>query len=614
MTIVDRLSAPVVRVSNTYLPPALPVRPRPYKDEATLGYLIRAAEANGFRSPRQLHSALRGGNDGDLFEDLCARVRLSPQERSHLFGAAPCYWAATRSGGEPMHLDINHSQMRWCPLCISESSYLRGSWILKLSVVCARHKAMLCDCCYHCGEPQRLERSAISRCPCGARLDACAVPVAPMLLVRLQEAMSSSLFGGDRPDNLPILEFAEWRRLVRYIGQFTEHPWPRCPGRIAALHRLDVASLVMLGTARLLDQWPKNFNALLDSFQNREVAMLSIRRAFGRLYRVLYVDLRDACFQFLRSAFENYLHDNWWGVVCERNRLFKPDTVASHPRLTVRQAALQAGTAPSVVRHLLQTTSIPAIEAMLPSGRKARSIHQDDVSRIAAIASEGVTLEEAASMLRLPKRRVRELIAGRVITPSISRRDLKTASWLIPKRQIDELSNLPGEAKCCVSRVSVGQVMKYWRLREGECCRLVLALRDRVLVPTSQSIAGPLGEVQLEANEVREWLSAERVGSSDGLSVDQAAGILGIKQQTAYDLVRRGLLRVTVSRSLGRRVSPAAIQDFQRTYIALVELARMHGRSPKYILMRIEIRPVCGPTVDGVRQYFFRRTDIECAL
>jgi hypothetical protein len=39
--------------------PRLPVRPRPIQDEATLGYLARVAEANGYESPRQLKVAIK---------------------------------------------------------------------------------------------------------------------------------------------------------------------------------------------------------------------------------------------------------------------------------------------------------------------------------------------------------------------------------------------------------------------------------------------------------------------------------------------------------------------------------------------------------------------------
>jgi hypothetical protein len=94
------------------------------------------------------------------------------------------------------------------------------------------------------------------------------------------------------------------------------------------------------------------------------------------------------------------------------------------------------------------------------------------------------------------------------------------------------------------------------------------------------------------------------------ISVDEAAHRLGLKQQVAYDLVKLGLLSTIQDDLPGRRVTQASLEEFQTTYISLVEYARLLKRAPRWLLQTLPVQPVSGPMIDGSRQYFFRRTDL----
>ncbi|WP_225892941.1 MULTISPECIES: TniQ family protein [unclassified Methylomonas] len=131
---------------------ALPVRPRPINGEATLGFLMRVARANGYESLRQLGNTFRN------FEGLCQALGLSAEERQALFGPHPSFWGPSALSNGLTAIDFNHSQMRWCPLCLRESAHLRGPWLLKISCICNRHSIRLHERCPSCGSTQRLER------------------------------------------------------------------------------------------------------------------------------------------------------------------------------------------------------------------------------------------------------------------------------------------------------------------------------------------------------------------------------------------------------------------------------------------------------------------------
>lgn len=157
--------------------------------------------------------------------------------------------------------------------------------------------------------------------------------------------------------------------------------------------------------------------------------------------------------------------------------------------------------------------------------------------------------------------------------------------------------------------------LKYGRLSEAEAVGLIRAVIDgelcaRAAIPD----AVPVGLACLDRGELGAWLHAARRKSTPGLSVDEAAQTLGLKQQVAYELVRRGLLPSTHVAGHGHRVFDEDIQFFRETYVSLAEVSRGQGRSPRALLHDMCATPVSGPSVDGTRQYFFRRSDLVHAL
>jgi hypothetical protein len=581
-----------------------PVRPRPIDGEAAYSYMLRAARANGYESLRQLYAGVKS------VDALCEGVRLSVTERQSLFGPHPSYWGGNDFALGLLPADFNHHFMRWCPICLRNSAHLRGQWMLKLCCVCSLHSIHLHDQCPVCGRVQRLERADFEYCACGARLAVAPVQAASASLVRVTRAIETSIFGESELSTMPVLSAPEWLRLASYLGQFSETAQPVRPGKISNLHKLESATALMTGVSQLLDDWPARFHAVLAAIQHKAEASPSIRRAFGTLYRVLYDDLRGDGFQFLRDEFERYLHEHWWGVVCKRNRSLKSQTVAEHPRLTVKQAAHQARVAPATVRRFMQTDLIPGDQFVFPSGRKVRSLHRDALAQLAALANGGLTLGDAARQLVLPKRRIRELIAGGVITPLVSCTRDKAAAWLIPAQAVEVLC-FAGREFDAAQTITVSRLLRFWKLLDGEFIALVGAIISKHLLPVSaQGEPVPLGSVVLDVSRVRHWLSMHRRESGSNMTIDHAAQCLGLKQQVAYDLARCGLLATVKDPSGGRRVKPGEIETFRSTYLSLAELSRHLQHSPKWVLQNMQATPVTGPSVDGCRQYFFRRSDI----
>lgn len=590
------------------------VRPRPLPRESTLGYLQRVASANGLGSVGQLFASLRSRHQG-AFDELCARLRLSDEERALLFGSLPAQWNHPDIPLGLEHADFNSTHGRWCPLCLREGGVLPGQWTLKLVCSCPKHGTWLKESCSRCGANLGWSEVAQSegQCPCGACLMDDDTEEAGGDAQALTLLLCGDSSGMGRLACLSGLSTPAIHRLVRYLGPFQATTRPPHPGQTLEVHRLDVARGLVTGAACLLANWPTNLHTRIDELRADAPESPSVRRTFDPLYRVLYDALQEAEFRFLRDAFEDYLHVHWWGLICKRNRRLRPETANGHPRLSLPQMAKAARVPPSVVRHMVQAELVPSNSAELRSGRRARSIHLSELQGIQSATDGARSLEETAQMLSLPRRRVRELIVGGLLTPLVSRQINKdAAAWLIPKKEIDRLHVQTIQAPDDSESIPARDILKYWRLEKHESVALIAALVDRRLPAQGDGQSKvPVGKALLCAVGAKEWLLRHRSHARKDFSVDTAAKELGIKQQVAYDLVRLGILHSTTVGVLGHRVSPDDVERFQATYVSLASLASQARRSPRALLAELSASPVCGPSIDGTRQYFYRRTEVE---
>ncbi|MDD2991651.1 MAG: hypothetical protein PHI64_22185 [Zoogloea sp.] len=460
----------------------------------------------------------------------------------------------------------------------------------------------------------------LDRCRCGASLIGIPTEHVAEDELRLQIAFQGAL-AGQAQEGAPSLSVAAWIRLFHRVAALFDAERESRSGQIPGLHRLDLAIAVNRQLASLLAAWPAGFHRYLGDLQRRAEPSFSLVRTFGRLYRWLYRDFEGGEFAFLREAFEDYLREHWWGLLCRRNRRLGTRTINS--RKTVHAIAEAAGTTPARVRQLHLAGWVEADIAAQPCGRHAWSFPASQVEPLATLIADGLTLKEAAAYLWLPKHRVRELITAGMIKPLLSTERDGSATWLISKHQLDDLGRayLAGQAPVAEEEhpdyVPLVQILKAWRLEAGAFPAMLHALQLGVLAPVLGSDVENtvLGDLLLPRRRVQAWLAHWRQASGSDYSITDVATILSIKAQVAYHLVRSGLLESTSSpQAQVRRVSRDGIEKFEARYISLVEIAKRLGTSPKQALHRLQIHPVAGPAIDGCRQYFYLRSDVEHLL
>lgn len=583
------------------------VRPLPYPDEAITGYLVRLAESNGFFGLRELFRYVVELGEGDCKRGVALASGLSQDAIEGLVGPYPSYWETAGSLAGLTVQDFNQQTLRWCPSCLLEAPYIRKFWALKLVCHCERHQTKLLERCPACGAAQSPLRSNLRSCQCGERISVADGLVAPTISeTKLLGRLHFAFDGVHGHGPFEQLNPSAWVRLIRYFGQFEDGREPERPGQLGNLHDLDVAGSVFSRAAVLLDDWPANFNRLLEStLKNRPVSP-SLRKSFGRLYRLIYRDLADPSFGFVREAFEAFINDSWWGTVCKRNRGLSAAIQGQHPRLTLRQAADSLGIGKKTLKHLVQASVIQAMEAKTTKGRALTTIHRAQLDLLGDLPASVMRLKDAAAALALPEHRLRELIDAGAIKPMLNRREANTSQWLISKTDIDVLNQLPGVE--LGDGVSMKQILKNWRLRPGEFPDLVREILNGSVELLKADQQSAFGDRMCSRASVATWRQMA-LGANQTLSVDQAAKALGVKQQVAYALVHSGLIRTDrIQKPI--QIGRDALESFQQEYVSLAELAGGRRTSPRRLLLELDLVPVCGPTVDGCRQYFFRRLDV----
>ena len=108
----------------------------------------------------------------------------------------------------------------------------------------------------------------------------------------------------------------------------------------------------------------------------------SVRRVFGSLYHVIYQDLKDPAFQFLRDAFELFLLEHWRGELCGRHRLFNDETIEQHRHRGLARVARGAGVGRNRLRRMVHQDRFPASQFNPDSTRNLFTV---DINLLASL-------------------------------------------------------------------------------------------------------------------------------------------------------------------------------------------------------------------------------------
>jgi hypothetical protein len=195
------------------------------------------------------------------------------------------------------------------------------------------------------------------------------------------------------------------------------------------------------------------------------------------------------------------------------------------------------------------------------------------------------------------------------------------AAWSYSHSSINELLDKLG-AKIQVApseeTISLPEAVKTLSSLNVTIGRLVRAVLEGEINPCEQSQGKGLSGFLFPKRQILDYLSMLLQKKREHrASLPQVAEILKVNNSVIHKLADRGIIstdEVIERGCLVRVVNAKAIERFQANYVLLPEITLDTGLSPTYLMRLLNkkgIKAVSGPTIDGARQYVFKRADLK---
>ena len=507
----------------------LPVRDRPRPDESANGYLGRIAHINGYRSAADLFiSALP--NRPRVRGDVAVLAGIEPLCLEHMPGPWPS-WIDGESREDMLVKAswVNGKRIRWCPGCLREDHYMRSVWSLKLFVACPRHAVMLRDACDICGATFRSGRLAFKKCPCGQSFAEMRCNVADHTVIEIMHQCQPGV--SKTSPQVPIathplnkLTVQKMLLLLHSLAPLVEGHAQRKTGIVPNLQDIECAVRYVRECAELLADWPNSFRAWMLRRTDTVSPTTSIRRAFGPLYDVLYRELADRAYDFLRREFEIHLAEYWPGTIDGRHRRLAP-VMGLHDALSCKEIRCKLACSRATVKRLLADGSLRGTVLRSPTGRDFVVSDHASVEHAREKLKSCVDLRTASRELGISRPRIRLLLDAGLIR-SETRRHETGLRWSIPRAEVDRWltpASATSTEYAWQPKVSLAHVFKYRCRTDAAFIAIAQALSDGTL------------------------LSAGRVPGLRHFLIHKSACLESILDSKS---ARRGLLTMRISRLL----------------------------------------------------------------
>lgn len=483
-----------------------------------------------------------------------------------------------------------HRRVQVCAEClVGTGIYWRKDWESELPV-CQMHRAWLIDVCAACQRHITFASTRFLSCRCGHPLgETKPVPIADVTWQVLASQQAD-------------LDVLCW------LGSLEKHGLTGKPGKRAARSSIaDRADLVDRGAA-IVYGWPLSFDQLLNQLrttgEGEPVALAS--RAFPTLTKRMRSISDKRWRQRVEAAFVGY--------IMASHRSPQPLLSRHVPcSANAERVARRLEVSSNTVADLLSDDG--AMVRTTKAGRRRVLIPPETEARIGARLKDEVSNSSAARTLALSVSRVRSLMQHGAIVAlrvgasrqSIDKFRARLFAIARPAAQVEDANTAPlGHALRTLVPRSLTHAF-FRALEQGEVALFHRASTGVAKLGVSLSVC---------LTQVAEWVRAQRTVQLDGgkaIDLTRAAGRLGVKPEVAKHLVLRGLLQPVVpSRPPRSKLTflAAELSRFNEQFVLLKVLASEAGISPKCApgwARRTGIELVCGPTVDGSRQYVAKR-------
>lgn len=592
----------------------LPIRLQPYRHEGPQGYLLRLAESN-------LLSAYELKTIGIIFnyevlinQASLADEAIDPDLHRHLKHISTLWETETRVW--------NKHNSRYCPQCLIEDGTWKVEWELNFYDVCHHHQVWLVDQCTTCGKKLTWQRAQLTRCSCGSILHAEQTKPCPSNMTDLARAISVKILQQEHielPKALQKTDVEQTQRLIRYLGNYMSLASGKNPLKMRHAGDLNHSWPVTSLAAEVIADWPKAFHEGLSKLEkhNRNDGRLSLNVVFGHAYHYVFKALKEKSFEELRQQFELWINNAWKGGIAKRNKRLTSTLLKEAAWIPASIACDFLGISHQRLELLIREGTVEGETHISEKGRKSVMVRRDNLQQAKDHLFGLIDMTTAGKLLGLQKRRMRQLL--RLLFSEAKKLGASPgAPWAVSRLEVNKLLELAlGLEEVSIPDegcVSMSHILRYWTWTNLDIAGLVFAVKNQEIKPINQldSVSGIVTWNFAEA-ELKNWKIKNLNGLGHWLTITQAAKLMSIKEQVAYELVRGSYLQTEVTpmqTKKGTRIKRTAIEQFKEKYIFATEIAELLGCSPRKAinnLLKMGIKPISGPNVDGLRQVLYLR-------
>ena len=516
---------------------------------------------------------------------------------------------------------------RFCPHCLARRQCWLIGWEVLFADACAECGCWLVDTCSACAARISWQRDQLLKCICGKYLPDEQASAAPAAVVRLSQALQSVALGTNPTDTPAFhgLSLGQCVRVVRLLGTYGNSDGRSFPQKVNQVDSLQVSWPITSMAAELLESWPTGLTRLLENLRHQgsveDKGKLS--KAFRGFYSALYKGFADVEFDFLRTAFENYVAEHWTGAIGRRNRRLDETVLKAMTWIPANRACRLLDVSRRRLNDLIQDGRLQGEKRLTAGHREFIVVKRSDVETLVLTLDDGVSLLEASLRLGLKKQRLLALLP--IICPQAKKLGAQGCPWAIPVNWVERWEALIRTQVHAEPRdsntVALGHLIRYWPWANEQIGLLLVDILSNEMAPAGVLQSGKgIGALVLYADQLDHWFSGQQWVPCAELTIPDIALRIGVKQEVAYALVRSGLLHASlrkVGRRSERRVNVRILEEFQRRYVLGRDIARLLGRSPRAIfefLLADGVSPVAGPGVDNCRQIVFKRDDVDKCL
>lgn len=371
----------------------------PKEDESFLGYIARLTEQNGYQSfswiCRFAGISFKLGRLGrypfSLFNYTVSLNKLSQitgvrhAELSRLFylrASKPSNTAHYQFYGQEAHKYVIRPIFpKICPSCLVESSYCRRIWELTLVTACPKHMCLLIDECPKCERRIQSLRSSVSVCSC--KFDWREVDVITLKEQEVALAKHIYLLCGLTPNDKYASTLAEQSpvfalNLQEFISALIfiasqQRGLSGITGKLLTREMRNKELHILYRKAfSVFENWPHNFYKFLDwrraqernNLSRDERLKFSLGKDFGNFYSGMYRFFPSGSFDFMKTAFGEYLLSHWEGAYVpstNRNRFKRsPQFRGSNQYVPRVEARRLLGVNYKIIDHYVETGKLKA--------------------------------------------------------------------------------------------------------------------------------------------------------------------------------------------------------------------------------------------------------------